>query len=847
MEPTLSGSTDNLAFAWSRYRAFDGRFDEAVDASGKARPAWNEFLDRLGSIPRKEFAKRWEEGLRVIHENGVTYNVYGDDEATERPWELDPVPLVLSEPEWRKVEAGLIQRAELLNRVLLDFYGPRKLLKDKIVPPEILFANPGYLRPCVGAPIPKGRFLHVYSADIARGRDGSWWVLSDRTQAPSGMGYALENRLVQSRMIPEIARECGLLRMAQFFRTLLETLAESAPRSRDDPRVVLLTPGPKNETYFEQAFLARYLGIALVEGDDLAVREDYVYLKTLDGLQRVDVILRRLDQEFLDPLELRSDSQLGVAGLLGAIRKGNVSVLNPPGSGLAEAPALLAFLPNICRELLGEELLMPSVATWWCGQPAERSAVLGRFNELVILDAFAARAQVRFPGGESEASRMQLLDAVRADPNRYAAQERVRFSTAPVWRDAQFEPRSMALRVHLVATKDGYAVMPGGLTRFAGRGQEATLNISMQEGGGSKDTWIVSERKPQPHQTFYDERYPIELRRGTTDFPSRSADNLFWLGRYAERSEFTARLLRQVLARVTSSEGFRALPDVAPLWSTLEAFGHFLPAGGAAGATVNPETAITQAIFDENHAGSLTQIHLDLQRLASTARGALSLDTWRITQDLASALQSRVLIRRLSDMDPLLDRVVTLHSALAGLASENTTRSQGWRFLDLGRRLERALYIIHLGKACIGGHTARHSAAALDSVLESIDSAITYRRRHYYGPRLLPVLDLLLYDPANPRSLAFQLERIDQHLGQLPAERPRAFATDARKRLAKLLAETRTTELRAADAVELLAGPAGAPRVVRRPGTELADGRGVASAREESWTPGGTAHVEVPR
>ncbi|MEM8955967.1 MAG: circularly permuted type 2 ATP-grasp protein [Verrucomicrobiota bacterium] len=790
------------------YQVGVGQYDEFLDEEGGLRPGWENFLKGISKLRREDFIHRWREAKRLIRDNGVTYNVYDDEQGMGRPWELDPIPFVIAESEWKQIEAGLIQRARVFDHLLIDCYGARKLIGSGVVPPEFLYANPRFLRPCVGLPNPKDRFLHLYSADIARGPNGRWWVLADRTQAPSGMGYALENRVVQTRMLPEAARECGLVRIAEYFREVLETLARVAPRPRENPGVVLLTPGPLNETYFEHAFLARYLGITLVEGEDLTVRDDRVYLKTLEGLQRVDVIFRRLDEGFVDPLELMSESQIGVAGLLEAIRKRNVTVVNPPGSGLAEAPALLAFLPSICSEVLGEELLMPSVATWWCGQSTEMAAVLDRLENLVIKDAFdKGHRQPRFLRDESKANRSEIAAMIQEAPMRYVAQEHVNLSMAPIWVDGGFSPRAISVRVHLVATEDGYAVMPGGLTRFSGAGQEAMAPIiSMQRGSGSKDTWVVSESEASSHRSLYDARYPIELRRGVTDVPSRVADNLFWLGRNAERSEYVARMLRQVIGRIASDRGLNALPDVAPLWSTLAELGHLsAPAADAQPAGLGSETlegAMRQAVFDGEQVGSLVQIQKTLQRLAMISRDTLSMDTWRIMREMDDVLHRKDSTERLLEIVLILDRFIAIHAALSGMGAENTTRTPAWRFLDLGRRLERAYYTAYCGASVLKHNELGRSSFALESFLEASDSTITYRRRYFFGPRLLPVLDLLVYDPINPRSIAFQLECIDEHLASLPAEKTRPYGTDARKGVTSLLAKTRTTDLAAKDALE---------------------------------------------
>jgi uncharacterized circularly permuted ATP-grasp superfamily protein len=355
--------------------------------NGRARPAAEKLVSALEAIGVDEVRRRWDQARRLIRDNGVTYNVYGDPRGMDRPWELDPIPMVIGSDEWAGVARGLAQRAELLNRILSDLYGEQRLLHRGLIPPELVLESTGFLRPLHGAPLPGGVALHLSAADLARGPNGRFVVLADRTQAPSGAGYALENRIVVSRTLPEAFSDCRVQRLAAFFRSMRDTLIGLAPRSRENPRIVLLTAGPHNETYFEHAYLARYLGFALVEGEDITVRERRVYLKTLGGLERVDVVLRRLDDAFADPLSLRADSSLGVAGLVHAVRAGNVAVVNTLGSGVIETPALLAFLPALCRELLGEDLYLDNVPAWWCGDPTSRRYVVEHLESLVIKPA----------------------------------------------------------------------------------------------------------------------------------------------------------------------------------------------------------------------------------------------------------------------------------------------------------------------------------------------------------------------------------------------------------------------------------------------------------------------------
>jgi uncharacterized circularly permuted ATP-grasp superfamily protein len=492
-----------------------------------------------------QLSRRWQIGQQLIQANGVTYNVYGDPQGKERPWQMDPIPLVIDPGEWAGIERAIAQRAALLNLVLADLYGPQKLIAERRVPPELIFANPHFLQPCHGFTPAGGVYLQNYAADLARSPDGSWWVISDRTQAPSGIGYALENRLVSARTLPAIFNQCEVRPLTRFFEQTLGALLSLAPRRAADPRIVLLTPGPHNETYFEHSFLARHWGVPLVEGADLTVRDNRVFLKTLAGLERVDLILRRMDDAFCDPLELRGDSLLGVPGLVEAARAGNVAMANALGSGLVETPCHMAFLPSLCRHLLGEDLRMPSVATWWCGDREPRRYVLDHLEDVVVKPAFPRPGQqAEFPAGMDRTAREDLARRIAASPSRYVAQEQVDLSTAPIRTDEGLEARHVVLRVFAAWDGAAYSALPGGLTRVATG--DRSLVVSMQLGGGSKDTWVLGKRETEPSDS-QPAAIQLEGRRSSGELPSRAADNLFWLGRYAERLEHGARLVRALL------------------------------------------------------------------------------------------------------------------------------------------------------------------------------------------------------------------------------------------------------------------------------------------------------------
>ncbi|HVN39854.1 MAG TPA: circularly permuted type 2 ATP-grasp protein [Myxococcota bacterium] len=741
------------------YEALTGLHDEMQEPAGKTRAHWEPVVRSLQDLGAGELARRWELGRRLIHENGVTYNVYGDPRGMDRPWELDPIPLVLAQAEWEQLRAALAQRARLLDAILGDLYGPQRLLRDGLLPPALVFAHPTYLRPCHGLRLPQASWLQLYAADLARAPTGQWWVLADRTQAPSGAGYALENRIVVSRTLSEAFRESRVERLAGFFRRLRDTLHSLAPRQRDDPHIALLTPGPYNETYFEHAYLARYLGLTLVEGGDLTVRDRMLYLKTLGGLQRVDVLLRRVDDLFCDPLSLRSDSSLGVAGLVHAARAGNVAVANALGSGLVETPALLAFLPSLCRALLGEELALPSVATWWCGQSEALEYVESHVTELVIKPAFPSpRMEPVFGARLSKGEREALCARLRASPHAFVAQEQVALSTTPVWDGENVQPRHLVLRAFATSAGQGaWELMPGGLTRISTA--RDSLVVSMQRGGGSKDTWISCERPPAPITLLRAAGAPIELTRAGAELPSRVADNLFWLGRYVERAEGTARIAREVLVRV-NDEGAEAAVALPAL---LEALSRH--AGGAEPLR-RDERALLTFLFEDESPRSLRTTLRMVHQLASSLRDQLSLDTWRVL----SELRSQAPVHSAGAARQQLNGTMMRLAAWSGLSMESMTRSLGWRFADMGRRVERGAWTsILLGACLVQAHD--DEAPRLEAMLQAAESAITYRRRYRGELQAAPALDLLLTDETNPRALAFQLVALEGHVAELPSAR----------------------------------------------------------------------------
>ncbi len=763
--PSLDPAGAERLTAWLRdYRPIPGVPDELFDATGRPRPHWLHFLGELADYPAGQIRSRFNLATRHIRDTGVSYRIYGEE--NERSWPINPVPLILDQVEWAKIAAGVEQRARLMESVLGDIYGDGRLVAEGAIPAAAITGSPDFIRPLRGVPPPGGRYLQLYAADLARAPDGRWWVLGDRTQAPSGAGYELENRLVLSRAYPSLYNAMNVERLAPFFDALRKGLASAAERK--DPRICLLTPGPFSETYFEQAHLARYLGFLLVEGDDLVVRDGLAYVRTIAGLKRADVLLRRVDADFVDPLELNSASQLGVPGLLEAIRGGGVSVLNLPGSGVLESKALLGFLPRLCRRLLGEELKMPNVATWWCGQPAERALVRSR-GDLAIAPAFNGTqtsdpfSRPRLMSDLSAKERAEFLRRLDDRPGDFVGQEVVRLSTMPVLRDDTLAAAPFVLRVYAAATPDGgFQIMPGGFCRTSDLMDVRA--ISMGEGARTADVWVISD-KPVERVSLLANQDEVKVRRLMGHLPSRAADNLFWLGRYLERAEATLRLVRSLCTSLmdseaavhTSGETLSKLEELLIDWGALDEDSLGVRALEAARA----------ALHDDEASGSVVTLIRRARRTAASMRERLSADFWTLLLNLENGFNDPSL-RLVSEADALqqVESTLQILAALSGLAQENMNRAAGWRFLDMGRRIERAINTCRFTRALAHADATTDD---LDLLLDLVDSQITYRARYLVGLAMTPVRDMVMLDPFNPRSMAFQVFALRDHLAALPS------------------------------------------------------------------------------
>lgn len=735
--------------------------DECFINNEEAKESWKNLLANIEKLGTNELKARQQELLKLLQENGVTYNVYGDTNGLNRPWLLDAIPLVISAAEWRGVERGMKQRAYVLNKLLDDLYGERTLLKKGIIPPELIYSHPGFLRPCDKIKLPGDYQLPLYSADLSRGPDGKVWAIKDRAQAPSGMGYALENRSALSRVAPELFQNHQVAKLGGFFNSMMQALIQIAPQGKENPRIVLLTPGPRNETYFEHAFLASYLGITLVQGEDLIMRDSYVWIKTVEGLEKIDIILRRVDDTFCDPLELREESQLGIPGLLQAVRKGNVAIANPLGSSILENTGLMAFLHGAFKYFLNEDPIIPMIATWWCGQKKEMDYVIDHLDTLVIKSIERMSGFKTVMGSHlSKSQKEELIRKIKFEPHRYVGQEEVEFSTSPVFTKEKLEPRYTVLRTYLVANKDGYEMMRGGLTRCSP--EKGSFLVSNQDGGISKDTWVEAAFRPAAQSHLH--QAPDMKRKAV--LPSRAAENLFWVGRYTQRVVRTSRFIRIVLRTLTQpgnlnngkeSESLKALlQTVTRLTDTYPGF-----VDDADDELANPLPEIHQLICNPNRTGSILFTLGNLLRAMYAARDRWTVDSWRIIDEIENVR------RRIGAVDPdgirhvlsLLDQLTGGLLSFSEMARQSMYRSDGRIMYRMGQLIEEILMELAQFKSIL---TRQHEESAefqlLEALLLSNQNLSTYRSVYRTYLDVVPTLDLLFLNSHNPTSILSQLE-----------------------------------------------------------------------------------------
>lgn len=756
------------------YRPLPGVPDEMVGPEGGIRPAWLPLVRHLDGLGPAEVANRFARGDRYLRDAGVYYRHYGKGDVAGRDWPLSHMPVIIAEREWQALSAGLVQRAELLEAVMADVYGPNRLLAGGDLPGALLAGNPHWLRPMVGVKPASGHYLHFIAVELGRGHDGGWWVLGDRTEAPSGAGFALETRVATSRIFAEIYRQSNVHRLAGFFGAFRDALDRL--RQPGTGAVGLLTSGQFNETYYEQAYIARYLGLLLLEGEDLIVEGQALKVRTIDGPQPVSVLWRRLESAWSDPLELDERSSLGTAGMVEAIRAGQLTMANALGAGVLETQTFLAFLPRLCETLRGESLAVPNVATWWLGQDAEFNYVRENADRLVISRASANRLPIELDPSEVEPHQAAGRDEwLLRERHALVGQEVVRLSTTPVWHEGRLVPRPVTLRAFLARTPQGWQVMPGAFARV---GQSAAPgSIAMRHGASVADVWIVAD-KPVPE--------PSLLRQGTSAFerkqpgtlPARAADNLYWLGRYVERTEGLLRLLRAYHGRLAES-GEPEAPLLKRVATVLGAYGVELAKPLPEGVLMCIASAVNSA---------------------SKIRDRFSLDGWAALVDLSTS--AREISRQVQPGDDAARAISVLIRKLtgfSGLVNENMYRAMGWRFLAIGQSLERALVMVDCVAALVEDDAPD---GALDLIIEVGDSVMTHRRRYAMA---VPesVCDLLVLDGLNPRSVLFELERLQEHADVLPGSRREDRLSPLGRALLKLRADIATQEADAMSAAWL--------------------------------------------
>jgi len=742
-------------------------------------PHWADFFNAIGHQGIENLNFKEQDLRKSVQENGITYNIYADDNGPQRPWSLDLFPLIIPPHDWQHIEAGILQRARLLELILRDTYGSQSLIKNGAIPPALILGHPGYLRPMHNAQLLGGNHLHLMAFDLAKGPNGHWSVISQRTQAPSGLGYLLENRNLISQQFPTAYEKMEIEPLADSYRAFIDTLKLSSPAGIN-ANIVLLTPGPYNETYFEHAYLARYLGLTLVEGGDLTVRNQCVYLRTVGGLEQVHIILKRLDDAYLDPLELFPESTLGVPGILQAVRSGNVLIANSPGSAFLESPAILGFLPSISEQLLNQPLLLPAMDTWWCGEPAAIQSALQHINNIALKPTYpSTEGHLTFPGTLTQYLNsdeiQEWIQRINKQPNEFTVQQYLPLAQMPIWQNSSITQKSYVLRVFALRNgADSWKVLPGGLVRIASNDDGIT---SMQRGGSSADAWVRSYAPPKEQSltNLYTHVSVSQKRRVVT---SRAAENLFWFGRYTERSENTVRLARLYLKSLSNE-----YPSNGIIWRWFENIckDHQL---------VSKETPANfnalyylDRTFEKNLIESLhTQSDLPsvgfnlqaMQNAASSVRERLATDQWTMVQacvkNFKLDMNRAILYQEYSSNIALeaLNHVNNSLAAITGGQTDRMTRDDGWQLLSIGRHIERLFFFSSIMQEAIDiGLFQDVSVYGFDAVLYLFDSTITYHSQHQQNRDLHALVDLIIADPDNPRSFAWVVQEILNRLDSL--------------------------------------------------------------------------------
>lgn len=793
--------------------------------NGMLPPHWERLSEYLNSLGNQELARRWKKARQIIHEHGAAFNILTQKEETERPWELDPVPLPISKGTWQTLENGIRQRARLLSLIYRDIYGNQSLIHNRQLPAELIFANPGFIRQCCGIAKDMSSELHLFSSDLIRPANGEWQVVSHGTQTPAGIGYALENRIVLSRILPRMFHSDKVQRLAPFFKHLTNSLMEISVQKQVEPTIVMLSEGPSSPFYFEHVFLARYLGYTLVESSDLTVRNNTVFLKTLGGLHSVDVILRQVKDNGCDPLIMCSPDLTGVPGLMQAIHSGKVAVCNPIGTGVLESPGLTPFLPGLCNAILGEDLILKNTDVLWCGNPDSLNQVIDaletRSRSLTIVSAFGSDHARAVDTAALDRDQSQTwIKTIKSAPYAWSARLPVTPFTLPAWSECGVLNRYASIRMFATAKREPETLLPGDQEKSATEIETAVMAGALtrvsdnpvaflfpgRQKQGSKDTWCLSDKAAGFKSMLHKFSTPYEIHRGS-DLPSRVADNMLWLGRYMERTEGALRLLRSLLSRINSDirlTEIQELPFLMCTMARMKIMSQALCKPGAKFTMKVVEQEMHQSVFNADLPGSVLNCLNKIKQVASRVRDRLSNDSWLILGRIEKEMSQLRPGDKLSEIHGTINEIILSISAFAGLAFESMTRGMGWRFMDMGRRMERAAQMTIMLKSLVrepkipAGHD-------LKALLEIADSTITYHTRYRTTLHLEPVVDLLLIDELNPKAVGFQMASILAHVEALPRKEPRPVWSLEEKIALKL-----TTQLRLADTQALMEkGPDG--------------------------------------
>ena len=772
MPESNSKDADAVTELLSAYRTFDGPFDELTTDHGDVRTGYRRLIGLEPRLTGPEVYVRWRLAKQSLKDNPPASTGHHLKSGAAHAWDLDPIPFVIESAEWNNLSAGMQQRMQVLDLLLQDVYGDQRLLATGVLPSQLIYGCPAYLRPARRPPSTTvRRKLYLYAAQISRNSQGRWQVLADRTQGPSGCGHAVENRIAMSRVLSDDFQKMQVQRLAGFFATLRQSLQDAAPIREKNARSTLLSPGVQSQTYFEDAYLARYLGYTLTQTTDLTVRGGAVYLKTLGGLVRIDSILRRLPDSMCDPLEIDPSCSEGIPGLAQAERENNVLLANGLGTGWTESPAVTAILPRLCKALLNEDLLLPNMPMWWCGDSASMEYVIDNIESLFLRDSFVRHSATQTIGAHLSSYQRETIAAdIRKTPWRYVATALPEFGRTPTWVNNHVVAWPSVIRLFGCATKNKIEVMPGGVARVADSPEK--LDESLACGSMSKDVWVLNNGPVKPLTLLSSGKQNVELRRTAMELPSRVAEHMFWLGRFAERMEFMAKHARYCSSQLTSEVSSDSLPSQ---WQVVKALceSSKMPSEPPRDETLalyEMRQTVLHFVFEQKQSDGLANAANRIIRNAETIRDRLSLDSWQILSrlDYASLVPWPGQRERMGEALSTLNQMISHLSAFAGLASESMTRGPGWHFLDLGRRIDRAQNLLRLIELLLVPYV-KSSRQLLEALLDICDSSMTYRYRYLMSYEIGPVLDLLVVDPSNPRGLAFQFVQILHHLDALPA------------------------------------------------------------------------------